>query len=223
MSIPAHPKIYHIVHIDRLSSIITDGCLWCDAEIFRRSPPGTTIGINSIKQRRLNELTLTSHPDLHVGDCVPFYFCPRSVMLYLIFQKNHPEMTYLAGQEPIVHLEADLRASVAWAQQNNRSWAFTLSNAGAKYFEDRCDLAQLNEINWDAVQATIWSGNGVAPSIKEGKQAEFLIQYSFPWSLIERIGVFSQEIYQRVNNLLPVGGHRPKLEIISDWYYGKTR
>ncbi len=75
--VPAKPKIYHIVHVDRLLSIIANGCLWCDAEIFRRAPPGTSIGMNSIKQRRLNELTLASHTGLHVGDCVPFYFCPR--------------------------------------------------------------------------------------------------------------------------------------------------
>ena len=84
MPVPAKPKIYHIVHVDRLPSIINDGWLWCDAEIVRRSPSGTIIGMDAIKQRRLKELTLTSHSDLHVGDCVPFYFCPRSVMLYLI-------------------------------------------------------------------------------------------------------------------------------------------
>lgn len=191
MTVPAQPKIYHIVHVDRLPSIIADGCLWCDAEILRRSPPGTTIGMNSIKQRRLNELTLTSHPDLHVGDCVPFYFCPRSIMLYLIYQGNHPELTYHGGQGSIVHLEADLRASIAWAGQNQQRWAFTLSNAGARYFEDRSDLSKLNEIDWDAVRATNWR------DCKEGKQAEFLMEYSFPWHLVERIGVHSRAVYQR--------------------------
>ena len=148
--IPAEPKIYHIVHVDRLSSIIADGWLWCDAEILRRSPPGTTIGMDGIKQRRLNELTLASHPDLHVGDCVPFYFCPRSIMLYLIYQANHSELDYRGGQDPIVHLEADLRQTVAWAEGKGRRWAFTLSNAGGRYFEDRSDLAQLDEIDWMA-------------------------------------------------------------------------
>ena len=147
MTVPAKPKIYHIVHVDRLPSIIADGCLWCDAEIVRRTPAGTSIGMNKIKQRRLNELTLASHPDLHVGDCVPFYFCPRSIMLYLIYRANHEELTYRGGQRPIVHLQADLHASVAWADQQGRSWAFTLSNAGSYYFEDRCDLEQLDEIN----------------------------------------------------------------------------
>ncbi len=70
--------------------------------------------------------------------------------------KNHPELVYRGGQDPIVHLEADLRDTVAWADQNRLRWAFTLSNAGSFYFEDRCDLAQLNEIDWDAVEARNW-------------------------------------------------------------------
>jgi hypothetical protein len=112
MSIPAEPKIYHIVHVDRLPSIVSDGRLWCDAEVVRRSPPGTTIGMSAIKQRRLYELTLASHARLHVGDCVPFYFCPRSIMLYLIHRANHPDLTYRGGQRPIIHLEADLEQTV---------------------------------------------------------------------------------------------------------------
>jgi hypothetical protein len=61
-------------------------------------------------------------------------------MLYLIYQANHQELTYRGGQGPIVHVEADLRATVAWADAQMRRWAFTLSNAGARYFEDRSDL-----------------------------------------------------------------------------------
>ena len=67
MTVPTQPKLYHIVHVDRLPSIVAGGRLWCDAEIARRTPPGTTIGMSAIKQRRLRQLTLTSHPDLRVG------------------------------------------------------------------------------------------------------------------------------------------------------------
>jgi hypothetical protein len=215
--LPAAPKIYHIVHVDRLPSIITEGGLLCDAEIVRRQATGqamgTTIGMSDIKQRRLTRLSLDSHPGLFVGQCVPFYFCPRSIMLYLIHRANHEEMTYRGGQGPIVHLEADLARTVAWASGNNLRWAFTLSNAGAFYFEDRADLAQLGEIDWDAVHAPDWRGK------KEGKQAEFLVEKSFPWDLVGRIGVKSQQIYEQVRGALQGVAHKPHVEIKSNWYY----
>jgi len=211
--VQARPKIYHIVHVDRLPSIVSDGCLWCDAEVIRRAPPGTTIGMTGIKQRRLEELTLSSHPELHVGDCVPFYFCPRSVMLYLIYQGNHPELTYRGGQSPILHLEADLRSVVAWADQQRRRWAFTLSNAGSRFFEDRGDLTNLDEIDWDAVHARDWR------KCKEGKQAEFLLEHSFPWNLVERIGVHSRAVLQQTVDSLPANCDRPVVEVRTEWYY----
>ncbi len=168
--------------------------------------------MSNIKERRLR-LTLNSHPDLHVGDCVPFYFCPRSVMLYVLFRANHPELPYRGGQEPIIHLEADLQQTVKWADRNNLRWAFTLSNAGAFYFEDRCDMAQLNEINWGAVEALNWQ------DCQEGKQAEFLIEKQFPWSLVSRIGLRTQMVKKQVNDILNNAPHNPQAEIITKWYY----
>ncbi len=64
-------------------------------------------------------------------------------MLYVISMAN-PELSYRDGQGPIVHLEADLRQSVDWADANERRWAFTSSNAASSYFEDFSDLDDLD-------------------------------------------------------------------------------
>lgn len=212
-TVPPQPKIYHIAHVDRLSSIVATGGLLSDAMVQAQALGGTMIGMNHIKQRRLTELQLASHPGLFVGACVPFYFCPRSVMLYLIHRRN-AELAYQGGQASIIHLQADLGAVVAWANAQPARWAFTLSNAGSTYFEDRNDLARLGEINWTAVQANNWSGG-----LKEGKQAEFLLEQRFPWHLVERIGVHSAAVYGQVVNALPAHGHRPPVEVRPDWYY----
>ncbi|MEF9386228.1 type II toxin-antitoxin system toxin DNA ADP-ribosyl transferase DarT [Ralstonia pseudosolanacearum] len=213
MAVPANPKIYHIVHVDRLASIIASKALWCDGRVIRQGTEGTTIGMSNIKKRRLDELTLDSHPNLYIGECVPFYFCPRSVMLFLIHKRN-PELAYKGGQEPIVHLEAELNEAVEWAEEYDKRWAFTLSNAGSSYFEDRCSLDDLDQINWGAVHARDWRGD-----LKEGKQAEFLVENCFPWKLVRRIGVHSEQVYRQVLNLLPEDGHRPIVEVKRDWYY----
>lgn len=213
MLVPTEPKIYHIVHVDRLASIIADGHLWCDAYINQQGAPGTTIGMNNIKQRRLTN-ALQSHRGLHVGDCVPFYFCPRSVMLFLIHKANDPELAYRGGQDPILHLEADLHQTVAWANRNNMRWAFTTSNAGSFYFDDYSDLSQLNKVDWDAVRANQWRGDR-----KHYKQAEFLIEHSFPWELISRIGTNSLGTYRRALKLVSSSTHRPAVKMKRRWYY----
>jgi len=209
---PINPKIYHIVHIDKLKDIIHSGGLLSDSEVIRLGIGGTTIGMNRIKQRRLYELTLSTYPDLYVGQCVPFYFCPRSVMLYMMHVKNM-ELEYKDGQDNIIHLEADLIQTIHWANANSKRWAFTSSNAGSYYFEDTNDLSNLSRLNWNAIHAKYWS------DVKEEKQAEFLCENSFSWNLVERIGVLNQTVYQQVLNIITNSDHKPNIEIKNDWYY----
>jgi hypothetical protein len=212
--VPAQPKIYHILHVDRLASVLVAGGLWCDAEMQRRGGGGTTIGMGRIKQRRLT-LPVSCHPGDYVGDFVPFYFCPRSIMLYIIFMANHEDLVYRGGQGPIVHLQADLHATVAWAEAQSQRWAFSLSNAGAFYTQFRSRLDQLNEINWSAVAANQWS----PADLREGKQAEFLLHGFFPWELVEQIGVYSREIGEQAVQILQAAAHRPQVVRQPDWYY----
>lgn len=81
---PAQPKIYHITPVENLSSIIADGGLWSDATMVARGGPAASIGLSRIKERCLNKIEVYCHQGTMVGDYVPFYFCPRSVMLYLL-------------------------------------------------------------------------------------------------------------------------------------------
>lgn len=132
-------------------------------------------------------------------------------MLYMFHKDNHPEIEYHGGQEPIIHLEADLFQVVKWVNGNNKRWAFTLSNAGSRYFEDRADLGRLNEINWNAVNEQYWA------ECRDEKQAEFLLEEKFPLELVERIGVYSSNYLQRVSNVYV--DHPPRIEIKREWYY----
>jgi hypothetical protein len=82
------------------------------------------------------------------------------------------------------------------------------------YTEFRSNLAQITEIDWDAVDARDWR----APETKEGKQAELLIYEKFPCHLIERIGVSSAGVYSQVRATLGSSA-QPVVEIKRDWYY----
>jgi len=209
---PDRPKIYHITHVSNLAAIAASGCLFSDALLVERGGPTAMVGMSHIKARRLTEINLDQcYPDDFVGQYVPFYFCPRSVMLYLIYAHNH-ELAYQGGQGPIVHLEADLKTVVESAKANDQRWAFSLSNAGAYGPEFRNDLDQLNEVNWPAVAATNWRN----PAIKHGKQAEFLLRDSFPWSLVERIGAHSNAVAQVAAQAISAAAHQPRIEILRE-------
>lgn len=201
------------MHVDNLASIVADGHLWADAAMVQRQG-GTVIGMGSIKRRRLG-LPVSCHTGLHVGDCVPFYFCSRSIMLFVIHCANHPELAYRGGQQPIIHLEADMHQVVHWARVEGRRWAFSLSNAGASYTQFGARLDQLGEVNWGGVAATDFR----PADVKEAKQAEFLVEQSFPWHLVERVGIHSQVIAPRVASAMQGGAHRPRVEVKRDWYY----
>lgn len=212
---PPNPaRIYHITHVDNLASIVSDNGLQSDAEMMARGGPQVAIGMSAIKQRRM-DLPVKCHPGRLVGEYVPFYFCPRSVMLYLLYRANHPDLAYRGGQDPVVHLEADLRATASWATNSALDWAFSLSNAGAAYAEFRSTLAQLADIDWAAVGNSDFS----TPPVKERKQAEFLVQRFFPWDLVERVGVRTAQTQGQVRAALAGAAHQPPVDVLPQWYF----
>ncbi len=211
---PTEPKIYHIVHVDRVPSIVAHGFLWSDVESRNRKISGTSIGLPSVKSRRRAK-EVESCPGLMVGNCVPFNFCPRSVMLYVIHKGNLEELPYSGGQGMIVHLEADLEQAVSWAKKNGLHWAFTRSNAASNYAEYYDGFEQLGQIDWKAVYENSWQ----QPEVKEAKQAEFLIEKRFPWGLITRIGVNTERVRREVQEALKNLAESPVVSIQKNWYY----
>ncbi len=211
---PDPVRVYHITHVDNLPSIVADGHLWSDAEMIVRGGPDTAVGMSSIKQRRLT-LPVKCFPDTTVGQYVPFYFCPRPIMLYLLHMGNHPELEYRGGQGPIVHLEAEMVPSCDWADAEELHWAFTLSNAGAVYTEFRNDVDDLSDVDWQSVAARDFR----PAAVKEGKQAEFLVEQRYPWPLIQRIGVRDRAMRERVLEVVGGADHRPAVDVMDRWYF----
>ena len=214
MPIPASPKIYHITHVTNLEAIAAAGGLLSDAAMIAIGGPKTPIGMPNIKAARLG-MPVSCNPGTFVGAYVPFNFCPRSVMLNIIWYANHPNLTYRGGQGPIVHLEADMHAAVSWAEAKGKRWAFSTSNARAAYTQFHADLGRLDQVNWDAVSARDFR----QADVKEAKQAEFLIEETLPWHLVERIGVHTQGVAQQASDALRDAAHRPIIELRRDWYY----
>lgn len=212
--LPQNPKIYHITHVSNLAKMV-DNVVWSDAERVRQELDCAVVGISEIKRRRLEELEVHCHRGTNVGHYVPFYFCPRSVMLYILHKDNHPDLAYHGGQRPMVHLQSDLQDVVTWAKAERRRWAFSKGNAGARYSDFYSDPALLDTLEWKAIAATDWRN----PDVKEAKQAEFLVEESFPWNLIELIGVIDVEVEKQVASVISGAEHQPSVVVKPAWYY----
>jgi ssDNA thymidine ADP-ribosyltransferase DarT-like protein len=204
-------RIYHITHLKNLAGMLAAGALFSDHRVVVDGDQPVVIGFDHIKERRMRKI-VHCHPHLHVGDFVPFYFCPRSIMLYVI-EKRNSELTYRGGQREIVHLVSDVDRAVCAA--GGRAWAFTDGNASTAYTNFYNDLSLLPEVvDWNAVNATMWSD----PAIKEKKQAEFLVQNTFPWSAVMEIGVFDQSVAETVREIVGTVPS-PSVGVQRAWYY----
>ena len=196
--IPERLKIYHITHTQNITSILKTGALYSDARRSKESIGNIMIGISEIKRRRLEEIHVLCCPDKRVGDFVPFYFCPRSIMLYIIFMGNH----------------ADLK-TVEWAARHGIEWAFSTSNAGARYTQFFNKKEKLNLIDWDAVTASDFRDS----LVKDKKQAEFLFHDSFPLHLVDKFATINEAAAEKLKEIMRGTEFASKIVIEPSWYF----
>jgi hypothetical protein len=198
-------KVSHVTHINNLIGIIEQGCLWSDAKRIELGLVSKNIGYSHIKERRLAHSVGVASGGF-IGGYVPFNFCPRSVMLYVIHQGHD---NYNGGQDGILHLISDTDTIL----QTNPSCFFTDIHADLAYAEQIDDFKRLNELDYQKIHAKYWQ------ECKEEKQAEFLAHQSVAWNCIRQIGVKTPELAEEVTRLLINAKHKPEVVVKPEWYY----
>lgn len=197
--------IYHITDIENLPRILAAGGLLSDKAMA--GSDHTVIGHDHIKLRRLTELRIPSCGGAFVGEFVPFYFCPRSPMLFTINRGNTGRP---AGcQKTIVHLYSRFEVGTSLG----RPWAIGDGNAGARHTQFMSDPRALDSLDWEAINAIDWKGK------QHQKQSEFLVKEFFPWQSFVGIGCFDTHAEQLLKRTLDGAEHVPKIAIKRNWYY----
>ncbi len=199
--------LYHITDISNLPPILANGGLLSDCALT--GVAHQVIGYSNIKQRRMTRYRVPCCVNRFVGEFVPFYFCPRSPMLYTVNRGNTGRP---AGcQTSIVHLVTTVDAAV----NQRRSFAISDGNAGAGYATFRNGLASLDDpthLRWADINTNQWQGK------VHFKQAEFLVADRFDWSAIICVGCHNATAVAQVANLLPQH-RRPNVAAQPSWYY----
>jgi len=203
---PAKVLIYHITNVANLQNILVEDGLHSDAVMAKRQP-SVIIGYDHIKIRRLQKIPVPCCQWRYVGEFVPFYFCPRSPMLFTV---NNGNTGHSAGcQKDIVHLVSTVAAGIA----TGKAWAVSSGNAGAFHTTYSAKLEALDDLDWEAIRATQWQGK------QHQKMAEFLVADHFPWSAIQGIGCQNSVTAAKVREILTGAKHQPTVEVKTSWYY----
>jgi len=204
--------IFHITHIDNLPRIIAADGLQCDR--LRGQIDETCVGIahQHIKDRRAKKAVPVAAQGT-LADYVPFYFAPRSPMLYAIHTGSVAD--YVDGQKPVVHLVSSVECAVS----QGRPWCFTDGHAGIAFSSFFDDLNNLDKIDWRIMKATYWNDTDLDLDRKRRRQAEFLVYESYPWTAITHIGVFDKDLQMQVAEIVSRAVHQPQVTVKRNWYY----
>ena len=199
--------------MDNLRSILEEGGLWSDTKRRLRGIACTNIAYQNIKDRRAVTLVPCGAGG-SVADYVPFYFAPRSPMLFTIGKGNVPG--YDRGEDPIVHLVTSAEAVI----NAGLDFAFTDGHSTVRFTEFFDNLGDLSRVDWDIMEAKYWRDTSDDNDRLRRRQAEFLVHEFCPWQIIEQIGVKTDEARRRVTQIVQAAGHDSVVQLQRNWYYG---
>jgi hypothetical protein len=200
----------HFTHVDNLAGIAVRDGLFADCVLRSSAITVRECGDLDIKLRRRSTPVRVA-PGGVVGDYVPFYFAPRSPMLFKIWKGGVP--TYQEGQEPLVYIVTSLATVDAAALP----WVGSDGHVAASMSEHTNDWARLDSIvDWPLMKERIWRDTEEDGDRMRRRMAELLINRVFPAQCIEYLVAKSQHVAD-----LASGHFQGKIpvHIRPGWYY----
>jgi hypothetical protein len=212
--------LYHFTHIDNIAAIFGSGYLSCDA-VSRRGLTRTEVGDPEIKESRRRR-PIPVGPGGQVGDYVPFYFAPRSPMMYRIACDHRDAIggRYRGGDQPLVYLltttQAVIDAELAWAATDGNA-----ANATTEFTSDPATLEGI--VDWQLMKAERWSNTQDDPDRQRRRMAEFLIHDRVPTALLQWLAVYSEGHVSQLREQLDDQRLVDRIIVRPHWYYGYER
>ena len=175
--------LYHMTHIDNLSSILSNGLL-SHNEAHRRNMVKTDISMEEAQQWRR-----------HLHDFVPFYFNPRNTMLYK--RKDMQNNIIMLAIDPLLLMQPNTY--------------FSDGNAAARATKLYNDLALLDQLPWHIINSSSWNDDD--PLVKEMRKrtmcAEVLVYNKVDVKRILKIFCRSSFKIDTIQQLMPSGINIP--------------
>jgi hypothetical protein len=202
------PPIYHFTNASNVRGILDAGGLRCSRDALTK----VVIGHREIKGSRTS-IDVPCGPGGRVGDYVPFYFAPRSPMLFSIHRGNVQGVD--PDQSRLVYLVSSTEAIYAAGLR----CVFTNGNAAVYITDFDDDQARIaTHVDWVIMRERYWRNTPEDGDRVRRRMAEFLVHEHVPLALFSEIGVYDANIKTAFENAL---GHRWQIDvrIRRNWYF----
>jgi hypothetical protein len=213
MAAPHPLRVVHFTHVEHLPGIVAVGVL-PDNEVRAQGRISTEVGNAEIKARRRGR-PVPCHPGGTVADYVPFYFAPRSPMLYAIDRGSVP--TYQDGCDRLVYLVArverfiELGLEVVMTDRNAVLQVASFTNYAEGVPDDMID--------WDLMRATYWGNTSEQPDRRERRMAECLVYPRVPWEAIDQVTTKTETTHLEATRSLANATRTVTVNVRRNWYF----
>jgi len=204
--------LYHFTHVEHLPGIIENG-LVCDSQVGGLLTQEA--GDRGIKERR-RRAAVTCYPGGVVADYAPFYFAPRSPMLYRI--RMGGVATYNGSQRDLVYLCTTVEQLEGMGLQvvvTDRNAVLTF----ARFATARAEWSADGFVDWDLMAQRDWYNDEDHPDRKERRMAECLVHHALPWEAVMAIGCFDDSVAESVRATVEQQTHQPDVLVRRQWYF----
>lgn len=167
-------------------------------------------GIKGVRRRR----KVNRSPFGVVADYAPFYFAPRSPMLFSIDKGNVP--SYQDGCDPLVYLVSTVEGLVQAGLDvlvSDRNAC--LATATFRLASDDLD----DHVDWELMQARIWRDTADHPDRKERRMAECLAHSQVPWSAVTAVVARTSTTAAQASGVLWSAGVSQPVSVRPGWYF----
>ena len=185
---------YRITHINNLPLLLQNGIV--NKHHLNADNNYVEIGNPAIIDVRSTTPVKISNYGM-IGDYVPFYFTPKSIMLFNIVTGYwHPKVPQRNRNEIVVI--RCLIADLATLPQ----WFFTDGQGNDMVSNHYSNLANLSEIDWHSIQKSDFSKSDGDYDRPRRYQAEFLVHGQIPLTSIESLNVFNNQTREDIIQIL---------------------
>lgn len=216
-------RIFHITAICNLASIVKAKALHSNAVLKRKKIAYGNIAYQGAQGKRATKL-VEKPPGETIHDYVPFYFAPRSPMLFTINNGNVPDCPY--RQPDIVHFVT----TVETIAENELPFVFYDYNATLTIATCYSDLKDLDKIDWALFYENpcldgyckYWNSRRDVPKYflrQETRQAEFLVHTRVPLKLMAMVGAYNEEKAAEVRHIFEDADLELKVQAKPAWYF----